>query len=71
MRREIGTAAIAVGQIVQIKMSFRLLKQQNGSFTFRQLLKGVYVLHDGMSMVCDGDNSLRLLVLTIYVEDCP
>jgi len=60
VRHEIGTGAIAIGQIAQIKMSFRLLKQQNGSFTFRQLLKGIYVLHDGMSMVRNSSKLLRL-----------
>lgn len=51
MRHEINTSAVRVGQIAQVKMCFRLLKQANGTFTFRQLLKGVYILHDGMSMV--------------------
>jgi hypothetical protein len=50
----VAPSAINVGQIVQVRMKFRLLKQENGSFTFRELLKGVYVLHDGASMVCDG-----------------
>jgi hypothetical protein len=45
---------VKVGQIVQIKMKFRLLKQESGEFTFRELLKGIYVLHDGMSMVRRG-----------------
>lgn len=51
MRREISPSAIQVGQIAQIKMQFRLLKQDSGSFTFREMLKGIYVLHDGLSMV--------------------
>jgi hypothetical protein len=42
---------VRVGQIAQIKMKFRLLKQESGDFTFRELLKGICVLHDGMSMV--------------------
>jgi hypothetical protein len=52
VRREIRPSSIAVGQIAQIKVQFRLLKQENGTFTFRELLKGIYVVNDGLSMVC-------------------
>lgn len=51
IRREISPSAIVVGQIVQVRIQLRLFKQPNGSFTFRELLKGVYILNDGLSMV--------------------
>ena len=51
IRREISPSSIQVGQIAQVKMSFRLLKQENGTFSYREMLKGVCVLHEGLSMV--------------------
>ena len=53
VRREIGTNLINVGQIAQVRMKLHLLKQDNGSFTFRELLKGIYILYDGASTVGD------------------
>ena len=43
-------------------MKFRLLKQEDGRYTFRELLKSVCVLHDGLSLVCvlQAFQSLRL-----------
>lgn len=51
IRTEIAASAIAVGQIVQVKMQLRLLRQDDGKFAFRELLKGICVLHDGLSTV--------------------
>lgn len=51
LRREVSPSAIQLGQIVQVRMKFRLLRQENGNFTFREVLKGVSILHDGLSMV--------------------
>jgi len=51
VRREISPNAIRVGQIAQTRMKFRLLKQEDGTFTFRELLKAIFVLNDGASMV--------------------
>ena len=51
VRREISPSAVKVGQIMQVKMKMRLLRQDDGNFTFREVLKGVCVLHDGLSMV--------------------
>jgi hypothetical protein len=59
MRREVNPSAVNVGQIAQIKMKLRLLKQENGSFTFREVLKGVYILHDGASTVSMDDLWIR------------
>lgn len=51
MRREISPSVITTGQVAQIQLKLRLLKQENGTFTLRELLKGVYVIDDGLSMV--------------------
>jgi hypothetical protein len=32
-------------------MKLRLLKQEDGTFTFREMLSGVHVLHDSASAV--------------------
>ena len=50
-RREICPGQVAMGQIAHVRMQFRLLKQDNGSFTFRELLKAVYVLDNGLREV--------------------
>lgn len=51
IRREISPGTVHVGQIVQVKMCFRLLKQEDDTFVYREMLKSVCVLHDGVSMV--------------------
>ena len=51
LRREIGPDQVAIGQIGQIRMQYRLLKQEDGSFTLRELLKAVYVLDNGLREV--------------------
>ena len=51
LRREVSPSAVNVGQVAQIRLKLRLLKQEDGSFTFREMLKGVYILHDGASTV--------------------
>jgi len=48
LHREICPSQVAIGQIAQVKIQFRLLKQDSGSFTFRELLKAVYVLDNGL-----------------------
>lgn len=50
-RREICPVTITPGHFVQVSMKFRLLKQKEGPYIFRELLKNVCVLHDGLSMV--------------------
>ena len=52
VRQEVGPRSVKIGQIVRIKTRFRLLKQENGNFTFRELLKGIYILDDGVCKVC-------------------
>lgn len=51
LRCEIGPDQVAIGQIAQVRMQYRLLKQENGSFTWRELLKAVYVLDNGLREV--------------------
>ena len=51
MRSEIRPASITPGHVVQVTMKFRLLKQEDGPYTFRELLKSVCVLHEGLSLV--------------------
>jgi hypothetical protein len=51
IRREIGPSAIRVGQIVQVGMSLRLLKQDNEKFTQREILKSISILNEEMSTV--------------------
>ena len=63
------TSAIAVGQIAQIRMYFRLLKQENGSYTFRQSLKEICVLHSGKSLVREASVHLENCILTNDVGD--
>ena len=52
MLREVSRSD--AGQIVQVRMKFRLLQQVNGQHTFQELSKGVHILHHGASMVCTG-----------------
>jgi hypothetical protein len=68
IRREVKPSAVTVGQIAQIKIKFRLLKQENGSFTFREVLKGVYILHDGASTVSVDDLQIveGVVVMAFY-----
>ena len=40
-----------MGQIAHVGIQFRLLKQDNGSYTFREMLKAVYVLDNGLREV--------------------
>lgn len=42
---------MAIGQIAQVTLQYRLLKQENGTFTLRELLKGVCVLDNGLREV--------------------
>jgi hypothetical protein len=60
IRREISPSLVQVGQIAQIKMQLRLLKQANGTFTLQELLKGVYVIDNKLSMVCPFHQINRL-----------
>lgn len=46
IQREICPAAITLGQIAQVQLKLQLLRQDNSSFTLRELLKGMYVLYD-------------------------
>ena len=57
IRREVAPTAVRCGQIVQIKMSLRLLRQDNGCFSRREILKGVFILDDAVSLVCIMDCS--------------
>ena len=40
------------GLVAMIRSS--QLKQEDGSYTFRETLKSVCILHDGLSLVCYG-----------------
>ena len=40
-----------MGQIAHVRMLFHLLKQDNGTLTFREALKAVYVLDNGLREV--------------------
>lgn len=64
IRREIRPNVVTVGQIAQVKLQLRLLKQKDGTFTFRELLKGIFVLHDGLSMVC-CDNNINVMLRSL------
>ena len=51
-----------MGQVAQLRIKLRLLKQEGGGFTFREQLKAVVVLDTEISVVRDG--LLRLTVDT-------
>ena len=50
-RREIGANLVDIGQVAQLTVKFRALRQAEGNFVFRELLQKVCVLDDGISMV--------------------
>ena len=64
LRKETSPNAVAVGQLVQLRFQLRLLKQLNGTFTCRDLLKNVCILHEGLSRV-------RLTVLQLLSPTYP
>jgi hypothetical protein len=43
---------VDIGQVAQVMLKFRALQQPDGGFVFRELLKSVCVLDDGISTVC-------------------
>ena len=49
-------------------MVFHLLKQENETFTFREVLKGVHILHNGLSDV-SSVNWLRVTWLMLLGKD--
>ena len=51
-----------MGQVAQLRIKLRLLKQEGGGFTFQEQLKAVVVLDTEISVVRDG--LLRLTVDT-------
>ena len=50
IRNEVGPNCVDIGQIAQVTLKFRALQQPDGGFVFRELLKSVCVLDDGISM---------------------
>ena len=53
MRKEVSPNGVDVGQVAQVTLKLRALQQPDGSFAFRELLKRVCILDDGISTVCE------------------
>lgn len=51
VRKEVGPNIVDIGQVAQVTLKFRALRQPDGRFVFRELLKRVCVLDDGISTV--------------------
>ena len=54
---------MAIGQIAHVRIQFRLLKQDDGSYTFREMLKAVYVLDNGLREVNSTNPPPSILLL--------
>ena len=51
VRNEVGPSDVDIGQVAQVMLKFRVLHQLDGSFIFREPLKSVCILDDGISAV--------------------
>ena len=51
VHNEVGPNVVDIGQVAQVTLKFRALHQLDGSFIFRELLKSVCILDDGISAV--------------------
>ena len=44
-----------IGQITQVSLRFRALKKPDGSFIFREMLRSISILNDGISAVSGSE----------------
>jgi len=47
---------VDIGQVAQVTVKFRALQQVDGGFVFRELLKSVSILDEGISSVRELTN---------------
>jgi len=50
-RREVSPNSVDIGQVAQGTLKFRALQQSDGGFVFRELLKSISILDEGISAV--------------------
>ena len=50
IRNEVGPNCVDIGQVAYVALKFRAPQQPDAGFVFRELLKNVCVLYDGIGM---------------------